>query len=336
MKKKVSRRDFLRSLGGLLSEVLWTGEERETQTPGEELLEKKEYPAVCPFCERGCGLIFTVREGKITRLEGDPDHPANAGQVCEQGKESLRHYLEAQDWSPPLLRALPGEEWRAEGWEDALASIASCLREGEGAPAWIWRQELFSNEESYLLAQCLVRLGAVGRGGGFPLSWSGWFPPQVEPEAIWKRSRIWVWGGDLLPDEPVASVERLVLSDWFLSESHLKTCGEKVRALFPAAELYLLPLTAPWSREGSWISAGKWAQWVERAVPPRDNERSPLWVEERLWREMGWTEREFDLPSLVQEISAGATPLKGYGESDLLRRRRLRGEAWGFPLPAEP
>ncbi|RDV80504.1 hypothetical protein [Ammonifex thiophilus] len=330
--KKVSRRDFLRSLGGLLSGILWAEEEEESRE--EELAERKEYPALCPFCARGCGLIFTVCQEKILSFEGDPDHPANVGRVCEEGLERLRSYLGAQNWSPSLLYCGPGaEEWEAREWTQVCWEVASRLKE-RGPVAFFWRQELFSNEESFLLAQVLKKLGAVGRREGFDLSWVGWFPPNTDRAHVFEQRRVLIWGGDLLPDEPEEGVEWLVLGDWFLSELHLETLRAKARRSFPRAEIYLIPLASPWSREGSWISSGRWVQWVEKAVPPRENERVPLWFWERLWREMGWEEREFSAQALAEEVSRADTPLKGYWEGGLLRRR-LKGEEWGFPLLAK-
>ena len=37
---------------------------------------------LCPYCGVGCGLLVEVRDGAVTRVKGDPDHPANFGDVC--------------------------------------------------------------------------------------------------------------------------------------------------------------------------------------------------------------------------------------------------------------
>ena len=37
---------------------------------------------LCPYCGVGCGLLVRVEEGVVTRVKGDPDHPANFGDVC--------------------------------------------------------------------------------------------------------------------------------------------------------------------------------------------------------------------------------------------------------------
>lgn len=36
----------------------------------------------CPYCGVGCGLLVQITDGKASRVKGDPDHPANFGEVC--------------------------------------------------------------------------------------------------------------------------------------------------------------------------------------------------------------------------------------------------------------
>lgn len=37
---------------------------------------------MCPYCGVGCGLLVRLEEGRVTKVKGDPDHPANFGDVC--------------------------------------------------------------------------------------------------------------------------------------------------------------------------------------------------------------------------------------------------------------
>ena len=37
---------------------------------------------LCPYCGVGCGLLVKVTEGVVSRVKGDPEHPANFGDVC--------------------------------------------------------------------------------------------------------------------------------------------------------------------------------------------------------------------------------------------------------------
>ncbi|MGV0910490.1 molybdopterin-dependent oxidoreductase [Martelella sp. FOR1707] len=42
--------------------------------------------SVCPYCGVGCGVVLDVEDGRIVRLSGDKDHPANRGRLCTKGK----------------------------------------------------------------------------------------------------------------------------------------------------------------------------------------------------------------------------------------------------------
>ena len=43
---------------------------------------------VCPYCGVGCGMILHVADGEVTKVSGDPDHPANAGRLCTKGSSA--------------------------------------------------------------------------------------------------------------------------------------------------------------------------------------------------------------------------------------------------------
>ncbi len=40
---------------------------------------------VCPYCGVGCGMILHVAEGRVVRVSGDREHPANFGSLCTKG-----------------------------------------------------------------------------------------------------------------------------------------------------------------------------------------------------------------------------------------------------------
>jgi len=43
---------------------------------------------VCGYCGVGCGMVLTVDRGRVTRVRGDRDHPANRGRLCTKGATS--------------------------------------------------------------------------------------------------------------------------------------------------------------------------------------------------------------------------------------------------------
>ena len=45
----------------------------------------KNIRTVCPYCGVGCGMILQVENGRIAKVIGDREHPANAGRLCSKG-----------------------------------------------------------------------------------------------------------------------------------------------------------------------------------------------------------------------------------------------------------
>ncbi|MCL1846411.1 MAG: molybdopterin-dependent oxidoreductase, partial [Coriobacteriia bacterium] len=35
-----------------------------------------------PGCHEGCGVLCYVKDGKLVKVEGDPEHPFNQGKIC--------------------------------------------------------------------------------------------------------------------------------------------------------------------------------------------------------------------------------------------------------------
>ncbi|MEO8451900.1 MAG: 4Fe-4S dicluster domain-containing protein [Gemmatimonadota bacterium] len=48
------------------------------------------YASTCTECPTGCGLHVRTREGRAVKLEGNPDHPINAGTLCARGQAALQ------------------------------------------------------------------------------------------------------------------------------------------------------------------------------------------------------------------------------------------------------
>src|SRR3954469_10290953 len=86
---RISRRDVLRltaggsaglAVGGLLDWTAVSAAARELK-----LSDVNEFTTSCNFCSCGCGMIATVRDGKLITLEGDYDHVVNGGSLCVKG-----------------------------------------------------------------------------------------------------------------------------------------------------------------------------------------------------------------------------------------------------------
>lgn len=117
---------------------------------GQDKLQKAKIPCretgieirktFCGICTSNmyCGVDAYVKDGRVIKVEGDPDHPANRGKLCVKGS-ALRDYV----YSPrriltPLRRTGPrgSGEFAPIPWEEAYGEIAERLngwKEREGA-----------------------------------------------------------------------------------------------------------------------------------------------------------------------------------------------------------
>jgi assimilatory nitrate reductase catalytic subunit len=117
----------------------------------------------CPYCGVGCGVIVHAQAGRVTGVEGDPEHPANAGRLCTKG--STLHLSTDPDARLlyPALRRSRSEARMRVGWNDALDHVAQTFastieRHGPDSVAFYLSGQLLT-EDYYVfnkLARALV------------------------------------------------------------------------------------------------------------------------------------------------------------------------------------
>ena len=84
----------------------------------------------CALCTAHCATIATVTDGKVVRLESDPDHP-NGGVFCLKGKAAPELVYHPDRLNHPLKRTRPKSDpdpgWQRVSWDEALDDIAARL-----------------------------------------------------------------------------------------------------------------------------------------------------------------------------------------------------------------
>jgi len=88
-------------------------------------------PSVCPHdCPDTCGALAEVRDGRVVRFRGDPDHPVTAGWLCAKVNPYLDRVYHPERLMHPLRRAGPkgSGRWERIGWDEAVAEIATRWR----------------------------------------------------------------------------------------------------------------------------------------------------------------------------------------------------------------
>lgn len=86
--------------------------------------DAKKLNTVCCFCSCGCGMIASVKEGKLIGLEGDPSHPINQGALCSKGAAAAELHRSPDRVTQPLYRKGNTNNWQPVTWDFALSFIA--------------------------------------------------------------------------------------------------------------------------------------------------------------------------------------------------------------------
>jgi molybdopterin-containing oxidoreductase family iron-sulfur binding subunit len=131
----MKRRDFFKIVTTSGAAAATAGCQQTAETilplvvPNEQLVPgvASWFATVCRECPGGCGVIARNREGRIVKVEGNPDHPVNRGSLCLRGQASLQGLYHPDRFTGPQRRE--GDALRALGWDDALKAVGGKLAE---------------------------------------------------------------------------------------------------------------------------------------------------------------------------------------------------------------
>ena len=93
--------------------------------------EERIVKSYCRNCHGGCGVLVYVRDGRITKIEGDPEFPTNRGSMCSKGLATVQLVYHPDRVKHPLKRVgNRGEgKWQPVSWDEALDTIAGKLKQ---------------------------------------------------------------------------------------------------------------------------------------------------------------------------------------------------------------
>jgi molybdopterin-containing oxidoreductase family iron-sulfur binding subunit len=137
---KLSRRGFLRLAAGGGGTVLAAGwGEKVTDrlipyvVPPEHIRPGvwNYFATTCRECPAGCGMHVWHRDGRVTKVEGNPEHPINRGGLCARGQSAVQGLYDPDRLRRPLYRA-PGAEAKPVAWAAAIERIGKQLAEAKG------------------------------------------------------------------------------------------------------------------------------------------------------------------------------------------------------------
>lgn len=97
----------------------------------EQAAEEKIIRTSCRACISNCAVKVTVRDGRVTRIEGDEIDPMSKGRICAKGGVGIQALYHPNRLKYPMKRVGERGEnnWERISWEEALDTIADKLME---------------------------------------------------------------------------------------------------------------------------------------------------------------------------------------------------------------
>lgn len=135
---KLNRRTFLQAsaAAGLAAAVESSAAEGLVKTkaaPAARTIEgeTKIVKTCCRACIHNCAVLAHVRNGRVVKLEGNPDYPMSHGAMCAKGLAGISALYHPNRNKYPLMRVgKRGEnKWKRISWKEAIDTIAGKMEE---------------------------------------------------------------------------------------------------------------------------------------------------------------------------------------------------------------
>jgi anaerobic selenocysteine-containing dehydrogenase len=83
-----------------------------------------------PGCHGGCGVLAHIRDGKLVKLEGDPDHPWNQGRLCARALAMTQYVEHPERLRRPVKRVGKRGEgrWEEISWDEAYDLVEKKMK----------------------------------------------------------------------------------------------------------------------------------------------------------------------------------------------------------------
>ncbi|MFC2047556.1 molybdopterin-dependent oxidoreductase [Chloroflexota bacterium] len=93
----------------------------------------KVVKSICNACHCTCGVMVHVKDGRVIKIEGDPEHPESEGANCVKGLAYIQYIYHPDRLKYPMKRV--GErgegKWERISWDEALDTIASKIKQAK-------------------------------------------------------------------------------------------------------------------------------------------------------------------------------------------------------------
>ena len=129
----LTRRDFIKvgaggsallGLGSGLTSNWWGLDPDTIRDPGTD--GDRVVPTICELCFWKCGVLAHVKDGRVTKITGNPDHPLSKGRLCPRGAGGTGLLYDPDRLRTPLIRTgdRGSQTFREASWDEALDVVA--------------------------------------------------------------------------------------------------------------------------------------------------------------------------------------------------------------------
>ena len=203
-----------------------------------------------PGCHGGCGVLAYIEDGKLVKIEGDPDHPWNQGRLCARCLAMTQYVYHPDRLTRPLKRVgQRGEgKWQEISWEEAYdlieqkmnkirekfgpESVIFSMGTGRDIGPWISLLAYAYGSPNVMFALSGIacyspRMAAVEtmQGDYCVLDAAQWLPQRYDDPKYKKPECIIIWGYNI-----PASCPDNVFGHWIID---LMKKGTKIIAIDP-------------------------------------------------------------------------------------------------------
>jgi thiosulfate reductase/polysulfide reductase chain A len=115
------------AVGSGLATRWWGLDRPRVEDPGTD--GERVVATFCELCFWGCGVKAHVKDGRVTKIVGNPEHPLSRGKLCPRGAGGTGLLYDPDRLTRPLVRRQKrGEdEFAAVSWDAALNEVGEKL-----------------------------------------------------------------------------------------------------------------------------------------------------------------------------------------------------------------
>ncbi|MCC7324817.1 MAG: molybdopterin-dependent oxidoreductase, partial [Gemmatimonadaceae bacterium] len=133
----MKRRDFIRfgSAGLTAAAVLGAARSRQLQAyahpvPVPRTDGDRVVPSFCELCFWKCGILAHVKDGRVTKIQGNPNDPLSGGRLCPRGAGGTGLLYDPDRLQRPMIRrgARGSQRFEEVSWDAALNRVAEGMQ----------------------------------------------------------------------------------------------------------------------------------------------------------------------------------------------------------------